>query len=420
MKLELTDSVVKSLIPEDRKYTVWDTAQDPTGLGLRVRPSGIKTFVLLARPHNSHGQVMVTLGRAGTLRLSTARKKAWDALQQMNKGVNPNDEKRKLQIETFGALAEVYMAEELCTKRQGHQVARYLRADWLGQVPVRTRVWKGTGPTARQVWKTEWTPGKDPIFTNKPAALITREDILNRLNIIRRTRGAYAARHALDAVRRTFLYAFNHGHSGIKVSPAASLHDRNVGLTGDMLTRQRVLSTDEIYKVWDAASDLGMFGVLVKLLLITAQRRDDWAEARWSEISTEPALLTVPAARYKSNQTHEVPLTPLAKSLLDSLPRFKGSDWIFTVDGSRPITSIARHKETLDKISGVTGWKLHDLRRTGRTLMANLEVEDGTAERVLGHSFGGRLMKTYNVSRHRPQKTAALTALQDEILRITK
>jgi hypothetical protein len=199
----------------------------------------------------------------------------------MQRGLNPNHEKRKLVVESFAALAEMYMAEELPQKRQGHQVARYIRADWLGQVPHQTKTWQGP----RSVWKTEWQDGKDAIFRDRPAALITREDILARLNTIRRTRGSYAARHALDAVRRIFSFAANHGHSGIKISPAASLRDKSVGLTGAMMRRQRILTDDEIKSVWRAASDAGMFGVLVKLLLATAQRRDDWAEAKWSELS---------------------------------------------------------------------------------------------------------------------------------------
>jgi hypothetical protein len=78
MKLELTDSVVRNLKAEAKKKTYWDTAQDPTGLGVRVRPTGVKTYVVLARPNRAERQVMVTLGRAGTMKLSAARKKAWD------------------------------------------------------------------------------------------------------------------------------------------------------------------------------------------------------------------------------------------------------------------------------------------------------------------------------------------------------
>ena len=126
-------------------------------------------------------------------------------------------------------------------------------------------------------------------------------------------------------MRRIFSFAANHGHAGIKVSPAASLRDKSVGLTGSMMRRQRILTEDEIRAVWNAASDAGMFGVLVKLLLATSQRRDDWAEARWSELSGldgDYPLLTVPAARYKVGRVHEVPLPPLAVTLLQSLPRF--------------------------------------------------------------------------------------------------
>jgi integrase len=295
-------------------------------------------------------------------------------------------------------------------------VARYIRADWLGQIPHQTKTWQGL----RSVWTIEWRDCKDTIFRDRPAALITREDILGRLNAIRRARGSYAARHALDAVRRIFSFAANHGHAGVKVSPAASLRDKSVGLTGALMRRQRILTEDEIKSVWHAASDAGMFGVLVKVLLATAQRRDDWAEARWSELSGldgDYPLLTVPAARYKVGRVHEVPLPPTAVALLRSLPRFAGSDWIFTINGTNPISSFTRPKSKLDKASGVEGWTLHDLRRTGRTLMANLEIADETAERVLGHSLGG-LMATYNVSRHRKQKMAALVALEAEILRI--
>jgi hypothetical protein len=164
---------------------------------------------------------MVTLGRAGTMKLASARKAAWEALQQMQRGLNPNHEKRKLVIDTFKALAEMYIAEELPQKRQGHEVARYIRNDWLGQESHQTKVWQGL----RSSWKTEWKDGKDPIFRNRPVALITREDILARLNTIRRTRGPHTARHALSAVRRVFNYAAERGHAGMTVSPAAMLRD---------------------------------------------------------------------------------------------------------------------------------------------------------------------------------------------------
>jgi integrase len=110
---------------------------------------------------------------------------------------------------------------------------------------------------------------------------------------------------------------------------------------------------------------------------------------------------------------------PTVVALLAELPRFQGCDWLFSGDGRRPSQSFTLPKRRLDAASGVTGWTLHDLRRTGRTMMGNLEVADETAERILGHSLGS-LNATYNVSRHRAAKRRALLALEAEILRVVE
>jgi integrase len=305
----------------------------------------------------------------------------------------------------------------LASKRQGRTVETYLRTDWLGQVPYRARVTEN----GKTEWRTEWKPGRDHRFSDRPASSITREDILDRLNIIRKERGKYAARHALAAIRQVMNWAAEHHRAGVRLSPAVGLRDKTVGLGSAALMRQRVLTEDEIRAVWAACPQVGIFGVLVRVLLLTAQRRDDWASASWKEITREDEpLLTVPSARYKTGAVHEVPLTPTLVALLGELPRVQGCPYVFTNDGRRPLQSFSLPKQKLDAASGVSGWTLHDLRRTGRTLMANLEIDDGVAERVLGHAFGGSLMQTYNVSRHRGAKRRALMALEQEILGIVE
>ena len=141
-------------------------------------------------------QVLVTLGHTSTLKLPAARRAAWAALEKIQAGENPNLEKRTASSSTFGALAEAYIKDELASKRQGKTVENYLRMDWLGMTPFRARVTQGGVTT----WVTEWKPGRDGIFRDRPAASITREDILDRLNIIRKraraVRGeACASRH---------------------------------------------------------------------------------------------------------------------------------------------------------------------------------------------------------------------------------
>lgn len=412
MQTEITTSVVKNLRPDGKRYTVWCTEENPAGFGIRVRKSGTKTYVLLARTL-SGTQSLVTLGRTGTLSLPDARKAAWAALSKLQKGENPNAEKKALSSQTFGGLATLYM-EELKAKRQGHQVEGYLRRDWLGELPVRRRITQD----GRTFWQTTWTPGKNGILREKPAPLITREDILARLNIIRTTRGKFAARHALSSIRQALNWAAEFNICGVKTSPAAFLRDKSVGLSGKDMRRQHVLSDDEIKAIWRAADEAGVFGVLVKVLLLSGQRRDDWREARYSELGADgdQLLLTVPPVRYKTNETHEVPITPLMSELLGTLPRFAGSDFIFTLSGRRPITT-SRHKEQLDEASGVSGYTLHDLRRTARTRMAEIGVDDAAAERVLGHALSG-VHKTYNVSKHRKQKRAAIETWEAELLRL--
>jgi integrase len=417
--MEFTESYIRQLKPAAQRYSEWCSANDPRGLGIRVTPTGVKSYVLQTLDRPGGKQVLVTLGHAGTLRLPAARKAAWAALERVQAGQNPNQEKRQASSSTFGALVETYIEDELASKRQGRTVETYLRRDWLGELPYRARVTQG----GKTEWVTEWKPGRDRLFSDRLAAAITREDILDRLNVIRSERGKYAARHALAAIRQCLNFAAEHHRAGVRLSPAAGLRDKTVGLTGATLMRQRILTEDEMRAIWAACPSVGIFGVLVRVLLLTAQRRDDWASASWKEITglqgAEP-MLTVPSARYKTGAVHEVPLTPMVVRLLGELPRVQGCSWIFTNDGQRPSQSFTLPKRRLDKESGVTGWTLHDLRRTGRTLMANLEVDDATAERVLGHAFGGSLMATYNVAKHRKPKRAALMALEQEILRIVE
>lgn len=412
MQTEITTSIVKSLRPDGTRYTVWCKEENPAGFGIRVRKSGTKTYVLLARTL-SGSQSLVTLGRTGTLSLPDARKAAWAALSKIQKGENPNAEKKALSNQTFGTLATLYM-NELQTKRQGHQVEGYLRREWLGEVPTRRRITKD----GRTFWQTTWSLSKDGGLRDKPAPLITREDILARLNLIRGTRGRFAARHALNSVRQALNWAAEFNICGVKTSPAAFLRDKSVGLTGKDMRRQRVLSDEEIRAVWRAAGDAGIFGILVKVMLLSAQRRADWREARYSELGRDgdQQLLTVPSARYKTGEIHEVPITPLMNELLGLLPRFAGSDYIFSLAGRRPITT-SRLKKHLDEASGISGYTLHDLRRTARTRMAEIGVDDAAAERVLGHALSG-VHKTYNVSKHRKQKRAAMEAWEAELLRI--
>jgi integrase len=161
-----------------------------------------------------------------------------------------------------------------------------------------------------------------------------------------------------------------------------------------------VLTDDELRTIWHACDKIGWpFGPMVKLLMLTAQRRDEVAEMRWSEIDIDAKTWTLARERVKNDQAHVVPLSDAAIEVLGSLPRVKGKgDFVFTTTGDSPIAGFSRAKDRLDDAvsetlpSALERWTFHDLRRTAATGMARLGIDLPVIERVLNHisgSFGG-------------------------------
>ena len=156
--------------------------------------------------------------------------------------------------------------------------------------------------------------------------------------------------------------------------------------------RDRTLSDDEIRLFWDGCNKLGWpFGQMFKLLLLTAQRRDEVADAEWSEIDVDRRLWTIPREKAKNDRAHEVQLSALATEILHSLPT-PGGRYVFTTSGERPVSGFSKSKERLDRNmlellraelaaagkdpdqAAIDDWILHDLRRTAATGMARLSI----------------------------------------------
>jgi integrase len=83
-----------------------------------------------------------------------------------------------------------------------------------------------------------------------------------------------------------------------------------------------------------------------------------------------------------------VPLAPAIVAILAKVPRFVGSDLVFTTTGTTPISGFGRVKERLDAIMGVSEWRFHDLRRTAASGMARIGVPPHVVEKVLNHASG--------------------------------
>ncbi|TJV67960.1 MAG: DUF4102 domain-containing protein [Mesorhizobium sp.] len=194
--------------------------------------------------------------------------------------------------------------------------------------------------------------------------------------------------------------------------------------------RERVLSNDEIKTVWNAADKCGYpFGPMVQLLLLTGQRRDEIAELKWRELSDDLDAITLESVRTKNGSQHFVPLSPLAQTIIKSLPRItdadgKASEYVFTTTAKTPYSGFSNGKQALDKNCGepaLPEWRLHDLRRTAVTLMAELGVRQEVNEAVVNHRSGklGGVHGIYNRHNYKNEMRDALDQLATRIASIT-
>jgi integrase len=184
----------------------------------------------------------------------------------------------------------------------------------------------------------------------------------------------------------------------------------------DEKERDRMLDDNEIRLVWDVAGQSRTYGALIRMLLLTAQRFDKVRTMRWSDLDDDGTWTVRTSAREKGN-IGKVKLPELARSILASLPRFANNEFIFAGQGQQPISASGLFKAKVDdKLPPDTEpWRLHDLRRTARSLMSRAKVSRDDAERVMGHSLGNNIEGIYDRHAYFDEKSEALAKLADLI-----
>lgn len=357
----LTAKSIEHVKPGDRRREIPDAAQ--RGLFLLVQPSGAKSFAVRYRFGGKPKKLTLQAG----ISLAAARKATADALFEVSQGRDPSVAKARLREECRTAAADTF--EAVCAnffKRDG----AHLRSanDWQRDLK-------------RQVF---------PAFGARPISEIRRKDIVRLLDTIEDDNGPGSATTTLAIIRR--IMNWHAARSDDFRSPIVRGMARRKTSEN---ARSRILTDDEIRAVWKA-NMAGPFSHLVRFLLLTAARRNEAAHMTWSEVTDD--VWTLPSARNKTKKDLARPLSAATLAVLSHVPRIAGSDFVFTSDGRR-IGGLARRKADFDEICGVTGWVLHDLRRTARSLMSRAGVRSEHAERCLGHVIGG-VEGTYNRYRY--------------------
>jgi integrase len=364
----LTDAKVRSLRPDTAEYIQGDLAVP--GLGVRVRPTGGAVYVLMKRLPGATKPTRITIGRVDDISLAEAREKAREVAAALRRGVNVNAEKRrerarahKVETETgyapgtFGETAARYIEQECAALRRGAEVAAIVRRHLL------------------------------PAWGDRPIEGLRRRDLTAVLDPILAEGKTQAAHKVREVALRVLNWAVDRGDVEGNLLASASRGRKRAGILRRS-QRDRVLNDGEIRSIWAASELVSPFGAIVRLALLTGQRRDEIAGMEWRELDLDARLWVIPAARYKTEIEQAVPLPASAVALIESLPRVCGRYVFSTRPGTR-FSGYSKAKAALDRFSEVSGWRLHDARRTLRTGLSSLRIDPDIAERVLGHVIGG-------------------------------
>jgi integrase len=385
MRTALTAAFVQSATAEPGKdrSVYWDTALP--GFGLMVTRSGARSFVVQYRANGDSKRLTID----SQLTLADARKEAKKRMGEVAKGGDPLAEKRRqvaaAKAAKSGTLA--FVAGEYF-KREGRKIRTMAEREATFERAILPRL------------------GKIQIGE------VRRDEIVRLLDRIEDQRGPVAADKALAFLSR--LFSWHAARSAAFRSPIVRGMQRTKPRER---TRERVLSDDEIRALWNAAQkQRGPFASLVQFLLLTATRRNEAARATHDEITGNEWL--IPAERHKSKKEFLLPLSSVALAVLSAIPVIgKKGGYIFTTDGKNPVSGFSKFKKSFEAASGVSGWGLHDLRRTARTLMSRAGIEADIAERCLGHVIPG-VRGVYDRYRFASEKREAFERLAEEIKRI--
>jgi integrase len=391
MRVKLTPAFCKtaSAEPGKERSVYWDSTLP--GFGLVVTSNGAKSYALQYR--NGGGNSRRLTFDAGALSLDAARREARKYLGDIARGGDPLGDRRReraaanaAQAGSLEAVAQEYL------RREGKK---------LRSIDERRAVFERTIL---------------PKLGKYPIANITRADITRLLDHVEDTRGPVAATKALAFLGKLFCW-----HATRTDDFRTPIVPGMARSSAKERARSRILSDDELRRVWAATAKPAPFHSLVRFLLLTASRRSEAACATWNEIDSNN-VWTIGAGRNKSKTDVALPLSRAATEGLEAVLAIgqKKDGPIFSLDGVKPINGFAKQKRRLDQASGVIAWRLHDLRRTARSLLSRAGIPSDIAERCLGHAIGGIVQRTYDRHPFLEEKRAAFEALAREIAAIIR
>lgn len=395
MSRALTSKAVEAAKPDPAKrLEIPDSAL--SGLYLVVQPSGVKSWALRYRFAGRPNKL--TLGRWPIMGIAEARTAAAQAIDQVENGADPSAAKKATKAARLeGQLAERDMVKTLVSQfdrrhlsslksgAQAHQfLARFVVTAW-GERDIRT---------------------------------ISRRDVIDLLDKIVDSGRATTANRVRAHLSKFFNWCVE--REVLEVAPTSG-----VRAPAKEVTRDRVLSDDEVRWFWHACERVGPpWGAMGKVLLLTGQRLREVAQMTETELRPGN-LWHLPASRTKNKRAHEVALSEAALAVLSSVERIMGQPgYIFTTNGRTPVSgfnkAMGHLARAMEEIAAeergqpvqIPHWTFHDLRRTSATGMAKLGIPVRVTEAVLNHvsGTGGGIVAVYQRHDFAAEKRGALEA----------
>jgi integrase len=411
----ISDRTIKALLkghpPEGAKFDRYGRCElidaGQPGFGVRWNGKNKVTFLAFARFGDSKNPVRRTIGTYGSatdgearvFTLADARAEAERWRNQGRAGKDPKAEheralraSRRQSASTFEKAAVEFFKVKVPHERKGDEVERDIRKEFI----------------------TRWA--------KRAIGEIERADIIDAIEEVRDRGSPYQAYNLLGYARRLFDWAVV--KYDLEKSPCDRLRPRDLGLK--KRPRKRILNSRELAAFWRASEGMGYpYGPLFQLLALTGQRKSDIADCRWSEISLDNRLLVIPSERYKSDADHVVPLSEPVVRIFKSLPTFKTDDYVFsTTFGAKPVNGFSKAKARLDRrmlaeLSKLDPFTIHDIRRTMRSGLSALPIEQHVRELVIGHTQPG-LHKVYDCYAYLDEKRKALDLWAGRLMPIVR
>jgi integrase len=382
--LKLTSAVAKSLTlpPGQRDKTFFDS--EVPAFGVRVRAGGSRNWVCQYKIAGKNRRLV--LGAVTALDAGKARGMAKDALAAVRLGKDPVGGRADAHVragETFGALLPRFLARQ------------------RGRLK----------PRSYQESERHLTVQCRPLHP-RPLDQVDRRAIAMRLAELAESAGPTAANRCRASLSAFFTWLAREGI--VEANPVQFTNRaQEVG------ARTRFLSDDELAKVWRSLGN-DQYSTIVKLLALTGARREEIGALRWAECDLDRETIALPGERTKNRRPYEIPLSRAALELLkaqqQTFPDGAVRDFVFgRVKGFQ---DWAGSKSELDARCGVSGWVLHDLRRTLSTVAhERLGVPPHIVETLLSHVSGHKagVAGTYNRAAYLDERRRVLERWADHI-----